>query len=583
MACVFHLAKLAKRLALIGWAPVVAGACGDELTDPHSAGSLASAAASLVLTPSVGSGAVGSSIRFIATLTDSAGYELPTPSIAWESFDPTIATVDRAGLVRALAPGTARIAATSGLLGDTATVTITPSPVALSGYYVAADGTASGDGSRARPWDLATALAGAGGRITAGDTVWLRNGAYPGSFRTSIAGAPGRPIVFRQYPGERATIDGGLRAEGADLVFWGFEIMQSNPLGNGALPGLLIYTVRGKFINLVVHDAAQQGITFWDGADDAEVYGSIVYNNGLNENKDHGIYIHNNRGTKTVEDNVFFNNLAYGIHAYAGPEDDYQRNIHVIGNVAFNNGAISSLWTERVNLLIGAEVWGTGMRALDNMLYFSGSVGQNLWIGYTAPSGDVEVRGNTVWGGATALTVGDWEAATVRDNTVGGSGVVVALNEPEPSGLTWGGNRYYRAPTAAAWSFAGIPVPLASWQLATGLAAGDVAQATTPSTPQIFVRPNRYEPGRAHVVVYNWGGQSPVNVSVSQVLTVGQRYEVHNVQDPYGVPVARGTYTGGALSLPMGGVAPPPRLGRSTRTPPRTGPNFDAFVITVTP
>jgi parallel beta-helix repeat protein len=582
MACVFHLAKLAKRLALIGWAALAAGACGDELTDPPSAGSLVPAAASLVLTPSVGSGAVGSSLRFTATLNDSAGHELPTPSIAWESFDPAVATVDRAGLVRALAPGTARIAATSGPLGDTATVTVTPSPTALSGYYVAADGTASGDGSRARPWDLATALAGANGRIVAGDQIWLRGGIYPGVFRTALAGQPTRPIVIRQFPGERATIDGGLRVDGPDVIYWGFEIMQSNPLANGTTPALLIYGARTKYINLVIHDAAQQGITFWDGADDAEVYGCLVYNNGLNENKDHGIYVHNSTGTKLIEDNVFFNNLAYGIHAYAGPEDDYQRNIHVIGNVSFNNGSISALWTERVNLLIGAEVWGTGMRAIDNMLYFSGSVGQNMWIGYTAASGDVEVRGNTVWGGATALTVGDWEAATVRDNTVGGSGVVVALNGPEPSRLTWSGNRYYRAPTAAAWSFAGVPVPLASWQQATGLATGEVAQATTPSTPQVVVRPNRYEPGRAHVVVYNWGGQSQVNVSVSQVLTVGQRYEVRNVQDPYGAPVARGTYTGGALSLPMGGVAPPPRLGRSTRTPPRTGPSFDAFVITVT-
>jgi hypothetical protein len=223
------------------------------------------------------------------------------------------------------------------------------------------------------------------------------------------------------------------------------------------------------------------------------------------------------------------------------------------------------------------------MRALDNMLYFSGSVGQNMWIGYTAPSGDVEVLRNTVWGGATALTVGDWEAATVRDNTVGGTGVVVALNEPEPSGLTWGGNRYLREPTAAAWSFAGVPTALAPWQQATGLATGDVAQATPPSTPQVFVRPNRYEPGRGHIVVYNWGGQSQVTVSLSQVLTVGQRYQVCNVQDPFGAPVAQGTYTGGSISLPMTGATPPPRLGRSTRTPPRTGPNFDAFVITVTP
>jgi parallel beta-helix repeat protein len=582
MACVFQLAKLAKRLALIGGVIAAAG-CGEDLTDPMSSQPSESAVAALAVSPAAGSGAVGTTLRFSATVTDSTGAAVRDPEIAWRSLSPGVASVDAAGLVRGVAPGTVRIIATSGRLSDTATVTFNAPRPATPGYHVAPDGGAGGDGSAGRPWDLTTALAGGNGRLKPGDQVWLHGGRYPGVFLTTLAGAPGNPITFRQYPGERATIDGGLRIRGADLVFWGFEIMQSDPPSFDRTPTLLIEGPRTKYINLVVHDAAQQGITFWDLADDAEVYGCIVYNNGLNENLDHGIYIHNSVGTKLIEDNVFFNNLAYGIHAYAGPDDDYQRDIHIIGNVAFNNGSISAQWSERVNLLIGAEVWGTGMRAIENMLYFSGSVGRNLWIGYLAPSGSVEVRGNTAWGGDTVLVVGDWESATVRDNTLGGPNHLVSLTDPAPGNQSWSGNRYYRAPTAPAWSNGGLAVPLAAWRLATGLGASDAAQSSMPGAPTVFVRPNRYEAGRAHIVVYNWGRQSRVDVDVSEVLAPGQRYEVRNVQDPFGTPVLRGTYAGGSLSLPMGGVAPPPRLGRSTRTPPRTGPHFDAFVITVTP
>ncbi|HKC47571.1 MAG TPA: hypothetical protein VKB63_08220, partial [Gemmatimonadales bacterium] len=84
--------------------------------------------------------------------------------------------------------------------------------VPRTGHYVAPQGTPAGNGSVQRPWDLQFALSGAQGRVHAGDTVWLRGGTYHGAFRTALDGGAGRWIVFRQYPGERATIDGTLRA-----------------------------------------------------------------------------------------------------------------------------------------------------------------------------------------------------------------------------------------------------------------------------------------------------------------------------------------------------------------------------------
>lgn len=451
-----------------------------------------------------------------------------------------------------------------------------PSPIRV-GFYVSPSGTSAGNGSYEQPWNLATALSGAAGRVQPGDTVWMRGGTYAGTFRASVAGAAGRPVVLRQYPGERATIDGTLRFDGADIVAWGFEIMRSAP--SGEVPELQARGARQKFINLVIHDGAHQGITFWDEAVDSEIYGCIVYNNGTHENLDHGTYVHNVSGTKLIMDNVFFNNLAYGIHVYVSPGEGAQKNVHLVGNVVFNNGTISNVVTAKVNVLIGGEEPGQGHRAVDNLLYFSGSAGINMRMGYNAANQDVVVTGNTIWGGATAFMIGNWSSATVSNNTIGGAADVVDLKDT-PDGYTWSGNRYYRSATAAAWrAVAGVRLPLVDWKLATGLGSTDASAGTVPTATQVFVRPNRYEAGRALVVVYNWGNETTVNANLAGVLAMGQSYEVRNVQDFYGAPVASGTYGGGSISLPMTGVDAPARLGRTTRTPPRTGPNFDTFVV----
>jgi hypothetical protein len=284
-------------------------------------------------------------------------------------------------------------------------------------------------------------------------------------------------------------------------------------------------------------------------------------------------------GTKLIMDNVFFNNMAYGIHVYAGPTDGTQRNVHVIGNVSFNNGTISTRYAAKGNIIIGADSPDEGMQAVDNLLYLSGNVGENLRVGYTASNKDVLVTGNTVWGGGTAFVVGQWQSATVTGNMMGGSADMVSLLN-NPGSYSWTGNNYYRNAGASAWhTAAGSGMPLADWKQSTGLGSNDQAVSDVPSDTKVFVRPNKYEAGRATVVVYNWGSQSSISANLSGVLRAGQKYEVRNVQNMYGAAVASGTFSGSSISIPMGGVNAPARLGRTTPTPPKTGPNFDAFEV----
>ena len=108
-----------------------------------------------------------------------------------------------------------------------------PPPGPTSGWHVAPTGSSSATGMVDQPWSLAFALSGAGGRIQPGDTVWLHGGTYSGAFVETVAGSAGKPILFRQYPGERAIIDvayststtsrgDAFIVKGAWTVWWGF-------------------------------------------------------------------------------------------------------------------------------------------------------------------------------------------------------------------------------------------------------------------------------------------------------------------------------------------------------------------------
>jgi len=454
------------------------------------------------------------------------------------------------------------------------------------GYYVTVGGAPSGTGADSAPWDLVTALAGARGVIQPGDTVWIRQGTYRGLFETTLDGAVDARIIFRGYPGERVTIDGSLNARGTYLTFWGIEIMQSDPAATADYV-LRANTRDGRFINLVLHDAGISGISFIkDRGEEVELYGSLVYNNGTHENIDHGIYAHNETGaSKAIVDNVFFNNYARGIQIYADG-DAALRNIRTEGNVAFNNGSISAGSTP-VNLLVSGQVPTSGMVVRDNLLFASaGTDGVGLRIGdYDAAyNGDIVLDGNYAAGGAAGLQMRHrWSQATVRDNTFAGSAEVV-----QTGGLalvlaySWTGNRYYRDPAATGWEHDATKYDFGGWKAQTGLGDADLAGGALPADARVFVRPNRYEAGRAHVIVYNWPRAASVAVDLAGVLAPGDPYEVRNVQDPYGTPVVSGTFDGTAVVIPMSGVAPPTPIGRFTpRQAPRTAPDFDVFLVTV--
>ena len=529
-----------------------------------------------------------------ARVQDALGDPVTGPVI-WATVAPGVATVvatsDSTAMVTTQGAGTTRIVATFAGVGAAATIV-----VLHAGYYVAATGSSGGAGSASDPWDLQTALSGAGGRVQAGDTVWVRGGTYHGSFITTLSGTAEAPIVVRAHPDERAILDGNgstastLVVNGEWAVYWGLEVTNSMTGRFGDTLGLRptgVY-VRGasnvKLVNLIVHDAGHGAFTDWF-ARNIEIYGWIVFNGGHQNgtrSDGHGVYLkHDGPGGKVVRDNVIFNQFGHGIHGYT-ESDGGMRNLTIEGNVLFNNGELSD--HDNPNLLLGGRKAADDDVVAENLTYFSpGFGGLNLRVGHPFSSvlnGRAVVRDNYVVGGGEIMEVGFWQGLEVLGNTWIGPANMIRLHDANTSGQSWSGNLHYRDPTLREWRYQVAEYAFAAWQQATGLAAGDEAIAGTPAVTKVVVRPNLYEAGRATVVIYNWAGQGSVGVDLTGVVTPGHAYEVRNVQTIFDAPVASGTFSGSAVPFPMTGVTAQPPIGGSPNAPLRTGPAFDVFVVT---
>jgi hypothetical protein len=95
----------------------------------------------------------------------------------------------------------------------------------------------------------------------------------------------------------------------------------------------------------------------------------------------------------------------------------------------------------------------------------------------------------------------------------------------------------------------------------------------------VVVRPNQYEKGRAHIIVYNWHKAESADVDVSRVLQQGQPYVIVSAQNFYGDPVAKGNYQGGSVRLPMTPAITPKPVGMPDCVLPTTEPEFSVFVL----
>ena len=486
-------------------------------------------------------------------------------------------------------------------------------------FFVSATGTPAGDGSENDPWDLQTAL-NQPSTVHPGDTIWLRGGTYVGTFMSSLTGTAAAPIRVRQYPTERATVDGNavttlaaaldvsekscslaaglyaaggiaqidseqillfiktgantytiergwngttpaphsagatvttintaLTINGAYTWYMGFEIMNSSGVrtnsATGSLPpeglGFAIddFGPGTRIINMVIHDTGQ-GIGLWTPATDAEVYGNLIYYNGWDapdRGHGHGVYIQNQAPSiKRMVDNFLFEQFAIGSQAYT--ENGNIDNVYEEGNTAFRNGILSQTSGYTYNLLIGGKPVAASPSMVSNFTYSPHADGADNNLGYNGGCTNATVTGNYFAGGGALILVNCSTGLTMSGNTLYGS-----IN-----GFTqfqYSSNAYY---------------------------------SSRPTGVKVFIRPNQYEDGRSNITVYNWDNLASVSVDLSSILSPGDGFEIRNVEDFFGDPVASGRFNGSPVVIPMSGLAAGTPVGVAA---PAAISEFHAFVL----
>jgi len=481
-----------------------------------------------------------------------------------------------------------------------AAAAILSSPVAVPAvspraFYVSPNGKPANDGSAAHPIDLATALS-RDSPARPGDTIWVRGGTYYGSFDSVLRGESSAPIIVRGWPGERAILDSStatnrdsqaLRVSGSDTWFWGLEFTDSSPRVPDALRphGVYLPGENNKLINCIAHDAGIGFGNYWDGAGN-EIYGSISYFNG-DRLRHHGAYLSNlsSSPVKYFRDNIVFDNYGFGIQVYSEGEGKLA-GLRLEGNVAFNTGAIAKV-PARSNILVGGNrITAERIALIDNYTYQTTTAYPGVQLGYDrlVTDGDVTATGNYVAGGNPALLVQAWQSATITGNTISGVETLASLFPAGPNAArhVWN-NSYFRGDSRPFRFDALTALTFVEWKRVTGYDTRGSFGASATGV-RVFVRPNAYERGRAHLIIYNWSRQPQVPVDLAPAgLATGARYEVRDVQDYFGQPVASGTYDGRPVSLPMTASSIARPVAPVEVTPTHTSAEFAVFVVVPAP
>jgi len=465
--------------------------------------------------------------------------------------------------------------------------------------YVSPTGSASGPGTLAQPYNLTTALSGSVG--AAGDTFWLRGGVHSiGHIDTQIHGSPGAPITFRQMPGEKARVAGSFTVWNSTgwVVFRDFEMYSADtsrvssqtgvgfsPTDIKIIPGIASYSPNFSFINLVIHDQTRHGIYVSESATNNLVYGCVIYNNGWrspDNAEGHGLYIQSDYGTKEISDNLVFNQSGANIHIYQNSSGGHLVGVTLDGNTAFNAGGIQNTRSYR-DWVVGVDSPSIGADKIvfkNNMGYFRpGSAAYTqVQIGRDGANGSIVMTGNYF---PMGLLLNNWSTTTFSGNVFAPQNSDYAIDSQQTAtslSATWNNNTYSSPSSGNQFQRNSTGYTFSGWKSATGFDSSSTDAVGALTGTKVFVRPNRYQTGRAHIIVYNWNKLSTVPADVSSALPIGTQYEVRNAEDFFAPPVLSGTFDGQPLNLPMTGLTVATPTGGMTAAP-ATGPTFNIFIL----
>ena len=260
---------------------------------------------------------------------------------------------------------------------------------------------------------------------------------------------------------------------------------------------------------------------------------------------------------------MVFNNFGWGVHSYATAPK--LANILYEGVVAYGNGLPQGATKPCPNILAGGQKFDDNVVVRQCYTYYpdQGNFKRGADLGYGGENGRLTVEQSCFVGGQDALWLRKWREATLTKCvflTANGSGL--RLFRPakfQPSHYRFADNIYYKLAAPPLQLDDEQPIDLEAWQAATGLDKTSRMVAGRPDRPWVFLRPNRYEPQRAMLIVYNWSRTAEVEVDLGKLwdLKPDQEYSVLGVEDIWAKPVQQGRFTGDPVRVKMAGAYAP--------------------------
>jgi len=367
-------------------------------------------------------------------------------------------------------------------------------------YVVSPEGRAENPGTQAAPWDLASAL-GRRREVSPGDIIWVRGGTYRGKFAVRLAGKEGAPVHVRAYPGERATIlDSGMTVvEPASYVWlWDLEIAGSIPVEKRETKQTGSHPTDlpgGDGLNVYTG----KGCKYINLVIHDNVGGGMSWWVGATESEVHGCLIYNN-GWRAPD-------RGHGHCIYTQNREGIKTISNCIMSVPYDGSytmhAYGSSRAYVDNFLIedniacekGPFLVGGGRPSHNIRVFRNYLYGINMRIGYGAQNEDCEVRDNVIAKGSLSI------------------------------------QKYKKI-----------------------VQEGNVKEL--PQKMAVLI-PNRYDPNRAHLVVFNGAKAPEVRVDVGSFLRPGDAFRLMDPKDFFGRAVLEGTCKGKTITVPMKGEFAP--------------------------
>jgi hypothetical protein len=378
-------------------------------------------------------------------------------------------------------------------------------------WYAAPGGEPDAQGTKGAPWDLESALSGRQ-KVAPGDTLWLLGGIYrcpdrtlgsPG-FVVRLAGEKDRPIEIRALPGRRVTLDGGLSVQqpSTHLRIRDVEILVSENLTMSRTldePGShpTSYNRPWGGLNVYAGEGCQYiNLVIHDNAQ------GISWWNGSTGSEVYGCLIYDN-GWKAPDrghGHAIYTQNQNGLKTISDciMTGGYGYTLHAYGSsraYVDNYLVEGNLCYDGGTFLIGGGRPSRNIRVRENYL-----CNLSMQIGYSAPYNEnCEIRDNVIVGGG--LQINNYKQVVKEGNLVLGKG------NPRPK-------------------------------------QPDV---------RIILRPNRYDPNRAHLAIFNWAKKPAVDVPLKSFLKAGDQYRLISPRQCFGEPVLSGTFDGKPIRVPIDG------------------------------